>query len=117
MNRFYNILDNKITSSIIASILIISAILFKLQYNYHIVLGFIIPIVLIAIGFSFLYTSLVIEKASIRDFVRICIAPFAIFSVVLFIKDANIDKQIIKIALFFFTNILFFNKELKSVIK
>lgn len=115
MDFFYNTLDNKILSSIISCILIISAILFKLQYNYQLVLGNVLPLLFIAIGFAFIYSSVIIDRANYRDFIRACIAPIAIFATVLLIKNLDIKYEIIKPLLFFGVNIIFFDKEIRGM--
>lgn len=116
MRLFYGILDNKILSGIISAVCILSAIILKLQYNYELFIGNVIPVSLIAIGFSFLYSSLIAEVAGERDFIRAFIAPLAIISTVLLIKNVDIKYTIIKPILFFGVNMLFFDKEIRKML-
>lgn len=116
MSLIYRILDNRLLSLITTFVFLIPAILLKIQFNYELMLGTVAPLALISLAFSVVYSAFIVEKAGIKDLIRVLIAPMALFATVLFLKNVDIQSVVVRGAIFFTVNVVFFNKEINKIL-
>jgi len=113
------LLRDKFLSMIIGLSLFIAGILSRGQfYRGNMIIGFIIPLSLISIGFGFIFTSIYNRDYNILSaFVRAVLAPMLIVFSVVFLNKSGINSPVIRAGILFLINIAFFSREILNTLK
>ncbi len=116
MEKFIELLTkHKILSSIIGMLFFITGILSRGQFiNQNMIVGFILPLLFIAVGFGFIFTSVFRKDDTnpIPLFLKSIIAPLAIVITIVVFNKTGVDSPVLRAGTLFLINIAFFNKEI-----
>lgn len=114
------ILKNRILSGILGVLFFIGGVLSRGQFiDGNITISLIIPLLLMSLGFGFIFPSLFIkdDQNPMGMFVKAVLAPGAIVIAVLTLNKTGVNSPIIKAGALFLINIAFFNKEINKALK
>lgn len=112
--------ENKSISMILGIIFIFFGFVLRGSFqNYNYLLNFLVPIIIISIGFGVTYSSLFVMSISktITMFTKATFAPLTIVAVILLFNKYQIDIPVLKATILFIINICFFKNEIKGALK
>lgn len=120
MDKFVELLTkNRLLSTIIGILFFIMGILSRGQFiNQNMLIGFVLPLVFISIGFGFIFASNFRKDDSnlILLFLKATMAPLAIVLTILVFNKTGVNSPILRAGTLFLINIVFFNKEIGKVL-
>lgn len=121
MKKIINsIIENKMISIALGVLFFIAGILSRGQFiESNMVMGFVIPLVCISIGFGFIFTSIfrTENRNLLGVFLKAIFAPVAIVTSVVIMNKLGVDSPILRAGALFLINILFFKREVDMAVR
>lgn len=113
------VIENKFMSIVVGILFFIAGILSRGQFiNSNMVVSLIIPLLLISLGFGFVFTGLFKrENESFYPlFIKSFLAPWVIVITIMTFDKTGINSPILKAGSLFLINIAFFKKEIDKAV-